>query len=94
MATAARFLRLTAEQDEVLREVGVSPVIAAKVRLRASIIRLNNAGWSAPRLAAHFGRNLQSVHNDLNRFERFGFEGLADGKAIGFVLTVALAAWC
>lgn len=83
MATPARFLHLTVEQDEALRVLEVNPVVNAKVRLRASIIRLNNAGWSAPRLAAHFGRNLQSVHNDLNRFEQFGVAGLADGKATG-----------
>jgi len=83
MATPARFLHLSAEQDEALRELEVSPVVSAKIRLRASIIRLNNAGWSAPKLATHFGRNLQSVHNDLNRFEQFGVEGLADGKATG-----------
>lgn len=83
MATPARFLHLTAEQDEALRELELSPVVNAKIRLRASIIRLNNAGWSAPKLATHFGRNLQSVHNDLSRFEQFGFEGLADGKATG-----------
>lgn len=83
MATPARFLRLTAEQDEALRELEVSPVVNAKVRLRGSIIRLNNAGWSAPKLATHFGRNLQSIHNDLSRFEQFGVEGLVDGKAPG-----------
>ena len=65
MATPARFLQLTAEQNEALRELEVSPVVNAKVRLRASIIRLNSAGWSAVRLAAHFGRNPQSIHNDL-----------------------------
>ncbi len=58
-------------------------MVDARVRLRASIIRLNSAGWSAPKLAPHFGRNLQSVHNDISRFEQFGFEGLADGKATG-----------
>ncbi len=83
MATAARYLHLTATQDEALRELEVSPVVNAKVRLRASIIRLNNVGWSAPKLAKHFGRNLQSVHNDLDRFEQFGLEGLADGRATG-----------
>lgn len=83
MATPARYLHLSAEQDEALRELEVSPVVNAKIRLRGSIIRLNHAGWSAPKLAKHFGRNLQSVHNDLNRFEQFGVEGLADGKATG-----------
>lgn len=83
MATPARFLHLTTEQDKALRELEVSPVVDAKVRLRASIIRLNSAGWSAPKLATHFGRNLQSVHNDLDRFEQLGVAGLADGKATG-----------
>lgn len=83
MATPARFVKLTAEQDKSLRELETSPVVNAKVRLRASVIRLNGAGWTAPRLAKHFSRNLQSVHNDLGRFERLGIEGLADGKAPG-----------
>ena len=48
-----------------------------------SILRLNNAGWSAARLATHFGRNPQSIHNDLNRFEAHGISGLGDGKATG-----------
>jgi transposase len=83
MATAARFLTLTASEDETLRELETSPVVNAKVRLRASIIRLNHHGWCAPKLAKHFSRGLQTVHNDLSRFERFGVEGLIDGKAPG-----------
>lgn len=83
MASRARLLHLNPEQDEVLRELEMSAEVNTKVRLRASIIRLNSAGWSAPRLAAHFGRNLQSVHNDLDRFEQLGIAGLADGKAAG-----------
>jgi len=42
---------------------------------------LNSAGWSAPKLA--IWTQLQSVHNDLDRFEQLGIEGLADGKATG-----------
>ena len=61
----------------------MSPGINAKVRLRASVIRLNGAGWTAPKLVAHFGRSLQSVHNDLDRFEQSGVAGLVDGKAPG-----------
>jgi transposase len=83
MATPLRFIRLSSEQDTTLRELELNPLIDAKVRLRASVIRLNNAGWSAARLAAHYGRNPQSIHNDLDRFEHVGVEGLADGKATG-----------
>jgi len=83
MATPLRFVRLSTEQDTTLRELELNPLINAKVRLRASIIRLSNAGWSAARLAAHYGRNPQSIHNDLNRFEDHGISGLGDGKATG-----------
>lgn len=83
MPTPLRFIRLLPEQDHSLRELELNPQINAKVRLRASIIRLNNAGWSAARLTAHFGRNPQSIHNDLDRFENVGIEGLVDGKATG-----------
>ncbi len=34
-------------------------------------------------MVTHFRRNPQSIHNDLDRFEQFGVEGLADGKAPG-----------
>ena len=83
MAKPLRFLELTPEQDEALRELELSPVVNAKVRLRASIVRLNGAGWGVPKLVTHFGRNPQSIHNDLDRFERSGVAGLADGKAPG-----------
>ncbi len=83
MAKPLRLLRLTPDQDEALRELELNPLINAKVRLRASIVRLNHAGWGVPRLVAHFGRNPQSIHNDLDRFEQFGVAGLADGKAPG-----------
>ncbi len=83
MPKPLRFLRMTSEQDEALRELELSPLVNAKVRLRASIIRLNGAGWSAGRLGAHFRRNPQSIHNDLDRFEKRGVSGLADGKAEG-----------
>ncbi len=83
MAKPLRFLKLTPAQDEALRELELSPVVNAKVRLRASIIRLNHAGWGVPQLVAHFGRNPQSLHNDLDRFEQMGVAGLGDGKAPG-----------
>ena len=83
MAKLLRFLKLTSEQDKALRELELSSVLNAKVRLRASIMRLNHAGWGVPRLVTHFGRNPQSLHNDLDRFEQFGIAGLADGKAPG-----------
>jgi transposase len=83
MPTPTRYLKLTEKQNATLRELELSPVVNAKVRLRASIIRLNATGWNANQLAQHFNRNPQSIHNDLNRFEQHGINGLADGKSSG-----------
>jgi transposase len=83
MSTPTRYLKLTRKQDAKLRDLELSPLVNAKVRLRASIIRLNAIGWTADQLAQHFNRNPQSIHNDLDRFEQNGIKGLTDGKSTG-----------
>ena len=83
MSTQTRYLKLTTKQDTTLRDLELSPLLNAKVRLRASIIRLNAIGWNADQLAQHFNRNPQSIHNDLDRFEQHGIKGLTDGKSTG-----------
>ena len=83
MTTLLRFLQLTAAEDAALRTLEQSDGIQAKVRLRASIIRLNASGMSVPRLVEHFQRNPQSIHNDLDRYETRGVAGLADGRSPG-----------
>lgn len=80
---AARYVRLSEAEDEQLRLLEQAPGIKPKVRLRASIVRLSNQGWTVPRLAAYFRRNPQSIHNDLDRWEERGVEGLKDGSAPG-----------
>ena len=70
------------------------PLVNAKVRLQASIFRLNNAGWNAARLAVHFGRNPQSIHNDQDCFEHSGVVGLSDGKATEAMTRPGTAARC
>lgn len=83
MPTPTRYLQLSPEQDLILRNLELSPLINPKVRLRISIIRLNNNGWNAKKLAQHFNRNQQSIHNDLDRYEQRGIAGLIDGKTTG-----------
>ena len=83
MAPPSRYVQLSKEEDEALRVLELSAVMNAKVCLRAAVVRLNAAGWSVPRLSQHFGRNQQSLHNDLDRYETSGIQGLVDGKAPG-----------
>jgi len=83
MTPPARHLALSPEEDSALRSLELSAGIHVKVRLRASIIRLNASGMTVPRLVQHFHRNQQSVHNDLDRYETRGIAGLMDGRHAG-----------
>ncbi len=79
----ARFVRLTPEEDDRLREIEQDPHLKPKVRLRAQVLRLSNRGEGAERIAAYTGRSPASVLRDLDRWEGRGLEGLADGTAPG-----------
>ncbi len=79
----ARFIRLTPEEDDRLREIEQDAHLKPKVRLRAQVLRLSNRGEGVERIAAYTGRSPASVLRDLDRWEERGFEGLADGTAPG-----------
>jgi transposase len=73
-----RTLTLTPEQDNQLMALELGKGIHLKARLRATIVRLVAQGWSVAHVATHYQRTVQSVHNDLNRYEEQGVIGLAD----------------
>ena len=81
MAGKSQYLKLSAEEDERLRRIEQSPYVKPKVRLRAQIIRLNAAGWSRRKIAAHTRRAYATICQDLGRWNERGIEGLADGAA-------------
>lgn len=80
---AARYVKLSEAEDEQLRLLEQGVGIHPKVRLRASILRLSHRNWTVPKLAEYFKRNPQSIHNDFDRWEAGGVEGLTDGTAPG-----------
>ena len=79
----SRFVRLGPQQDRRLRQIEQDPPLKPKVRLRAQVLRLSGRGESVGRIAACTGRSRASVCRDFDRWERRGFEGLADGTAPG-----------
>ncbi len=79
----SRFVRLKPEEDRQLREIEQNPLLRAKMRLRAQVVRLSSRGESVARIAAYTGRSRASVCRDFDRWEQHGFEGLADGSAPG-----------
>lgn len=78
-----RYVNLTKKQDTQLSTLEHNPGIHAKVRLRASIIRLSSKSHSIDWLVEHFKRSRSTIEDDLNRFEQRGLEGLADRQAPG-----------
>lgn len=80
---AARYVELSEAEDKALQKLEQGKGIHQKVRLRASIVRLNNQGWSVPRLSRHYSRSQDSIHQDLDRWEDQGIEGMADKPQAG-----------
>ena len=80
---AARFVRLTTEEDNMLREAEQNPQLRAKIRQRAQVLRLSNQGWKVGQIAAYTGRSDTSIGRDFERWERSGVAGLADSPPPG-----------
>jgi transposase len=80
---AARFIRLTAEEDDMLRKMEQNPQLRAKVRQRSQVLRLSNQGWKVRQIAAYTGRSDTSIGRDFDRWERGGVAGLADSSPPG-----------
>ena len=59
------------------------PSTHPKVRQRALALRLSAHHRSAPRIAQFLGCHHTTVLNDLKRWQKHRYDGLADGKAPG-----------
>jgi transposase len=84
----ARFIRLTPEEDALLREAEQHPHLRAKVRLRAQVLRLSNQSWKVEDIARYTGRSQSSIYRDFNRWEEHCLGGLGDSTPPGNPLQV------
>lgn len=80
---AARFIQLTANQDQHLRKIEQNAHLRPKVRLRAQILRLSHQGWNVERISSYTGRSRASIYRDFDRWTKSGIDGLTDGTAPG-----------
>lgn len=79
----SKHIQLTKQEDDQLREIEQNPHLRPKVRLRAQVLRFSHRGSSMEAIASYTGRSAASVARDLDRFQRRGVMGLADGCAPG-----------
>src|ERR687893_3252527 len=69
---------LTAEQQAELRHRTRQRGLAPSTRDRLEMVRLADAGWSAPRIARHLGQHEQTVRSWLKAFLDRGFDALVN----------------
>ncbi len=73
-----RYINLSKEEDEQLREVEQNAYIHKKARLRAQILRLSHRGLSVGEIAEHVGKGYNMVRESFSRWQGEGYVGLAD----------------
>ena len=67
-----RYISLSKEEDERLRELEQNAYIHKKARLRAQILRLSHRGLSVREIAKHVGKGYNMVRESFSRWEREG----------------------
>lgn len=72
--SAKRYIKLTPKEDEQLRKVEQTAGLGAKVKLRATILRLSNQGWDIERLVQYIKRSRWSILRDFDRWEAQGIK--------------------
>lgn len=73
-----RYVSLSQEENEKLRELEQNALTRPKVRLRAQILRLSHKGLGMEDIAEHVGKSYNMVRATLNRWQRERYAGLAD----------------
>jgi transposase len=69
-------LQLTADERAAVQALRRDPTLMPAERDRVEMVGLADAGWGAPRIAAHLGYNPVTVRRLLKRFPRTGVAGL------------------
>lgn len=82
------YVRLESCQREELRRLWRDKETAARTRERLEMVRLSDAGWSAPRIAVHLGVHQNTVRKYLKAFLCQGFAALPDKPKPGPVAKV------
>ena len=79
---------LTEAQRAELRARTRAPGLAPRARDRLEMVRLADAGWSVPRIAAHLGCHEQTARKYVKAFLAEGFDALVDRPRPGRPPTV------
>jgi transposase len=76
-------VRLTDAQREELQRRAHASGVMPRTRDRLEMVRLSDAGWSVPRIAAHLSIHEQRVRYYVKAFLAHGFDALPDRPHLG-----------
>jgi transposase len=76
-------VHLTEAQRQELRRRTHAPGLMPRTRDRLEMVRLSDAGWSIPRIAAHLGISDKRVRHWIKTFLVGGFDALPDRPHLG-----------
>lgn len=71
-------VHLTEAQKQELQRRAHDPGVKPRTRDRLEMVRLSDAGWSIPKIAAHFQRSEKCVRHWIKMFLQKGFDALPD----------------
>ena len=66
---------LSKEENRTLRELRTAKTVPQRVKDRASMLRLNNAGWYIEDIAVYFNCHRQTVRESIKRWQKLGLAG-------------------
>jgi len=69
---------LTEAQRQQLHQRIRQPSLPARTRERLEMVRLSDAGWKIPRIAAHLQQHEQTVRRWIKAYLKDGFDALSD----------------
>jgi transposase len=76
-------VHLSEEQRDELQRHTREPGLIRRTRDRLEMIRLADAGWSAPRIGRHLRIGQKRVRHWIRAFQEGGFDALADKPHLG-----------
>lgn len=76
-------ISLTAEEDRTLKELSSADGVPRRTKTRATAVRLNAHGWTAPKIATYLEQTPATVRQTLRRWQNQGLGGLWEAPGRG-----------
>ena len=80
---AALKITLTREEDRTLKELELADRVPRRTKQRATVLRLNNRGWTVKAIADYLECASSTVRQAIHRWKNLGLAGLWEARGRG-----------